>query len=282
MKLGIAFAGGGVKGAAHIGALKALEENGIKPEMVSGTSIGSIVASLYAMGYTTEKMLEIFKYFAKEIMRADAKYMASNLKKMRNLLGFGLLSGENIEIAVRECAKQKGIKNIKDIQMPLAIPSVEISESKKYVFTNMQTDEVYYINDVPIEKAVRASSSYPGIFAPCDIGSHKFVDGGILDNFPAGEVRKLGADKVLTIKFSSSLNYTPKNIYEVVFKSMDILFENRAAEAVKESDFIIDLDLSEASVFNIKKIDYCYENGYITTITKINEIKRMLNLGLKQ
>lgn len=277
MKLGIAFAGGGVKGAAHIGALKALEENGIKPEIVAGTSIGSIVAALYAMGYTTEKMLEIFKYFSKEIMKADAKYMAGNLKKMRNLLGFGLLSGENIEIAVRECAKEKGIRNIKDIKMPISIPSVEISESKKYVFTNIETDEQYYINDILIEKAVRASASYPGVFAPCEIGTNKFVDGGLLDNFPAGEVRKLGADKVLTIKFSSSLNYTPKNIYEVVFKSMDILFENRAADAVKESDFVIDLDLSEASVFNVKKIDYCYEVGYITTITKMNEIKKMLN-----
>lgn len=277
MKLGIAFAGGGVKGAAHIGVLKALEENGIKPQMVAGTSIGSVVASLYAMGYTTEKMLEIFKYFAKEIMKADAKYIAGNLKKMRNLLGFGLLSGENIEIAVSMCAKEKNVKNIRDIKIPIAIPSVEISESKKYVFTNRQTDEKYYINDVEIEKAVRASASYPGVFAPCDIGKNKFVDGGILDNFPAGEVRKLGADKVFTVKFSSSLDYTPKNIYEVVFKSMDILFENRVAEAIKESDFVIDLDLSEASVFNIKKIDYCYERGYITTVTKINEIKRILN-----
>ena len=60
---------------------------------------------------------------------------------------------------------------------------------------------------------------------------HKFVDGGILDNVPAGEVRKLRADKVLTIKFSAGLNYEPKNIYEVAFKSIDILFEGRAEEA---------------------------------------------------
>ena len=64
MKLGLALAGGGVKGAAHIGVIKSLEENGIKVDAVAGTSIGSIVASLYAMGSTTEIMLEIFKYFA--------------------------------------------------------------------------------------------------------------------------------------------------------------------------------------------------------------------------
>lgn len=161
MKIGLALAGGGVKGAAHIGVIKALEENEIKIDAIAGTSIGSIVASLYAMGYNTEKMLEIFKYSAKEIMRTDARYFAGNLKTSKRLLGFGLLSGENTEIALRECARQKDIKNIKDIRMPISIPTVDIVESKKYVFTNADFEEDYYINEVLIEKAVRASSSYP-------------------------------------------------------------------------------------------------------------------------
>lgn len=162
MKLGLALAGGGVKGAAHIGVIKALEENGIKIDIVAGTSIGSIVASLYAMGYSTEKMLEIFKYFAKEIMRTDARHLAGNLKTTKRLLGYGLLSGENTEIALKECAKSKGIKKIKDIKMPISIPTVDIVESKKYVFTNSsELEEDYYIKDCLIEKAVRASSSYP-------------------------------------------------------------------------------------------------------------------------
>ena len=222
MKLGLALAGGGVKGAAHIGAIKALEENGIKIEAVAGTSIGSIVSSLYAMGYTTEKMLEIFKYFSKGIMKADARHFAGNLKTTRRLLGDGLLSGENIEIAITECAKEKGIKNIKDINMPIAIPTVDIVECKKYVFTNADLEGDYYINNALIGKAVRASSSYPGVFAPCIYKGHKFVDGGILDNVPADEVKKLGVDKVLTLKFATALNYDPKNIYEIAFKSIDL------------------------------------------------------------
>lgn len=161
MKLGLALAGGGVKGAAHIGVIKALEENGIKVEAVAGTSIGSIVASLYAMGYTTEKMLEIFKYFAKEIMKTDARHFAGNLKTSKRLLGYGLLSGENTEIALKECARAKGIRKIQDIKMPISIPTVDIVESKKYVFTNANFEENYYINNAYIEKTVRASSSYP-------------------------------------------------------------------------------------------------------------------------
>lgn len=93
---------------------------------------------------------------------------------------------------------------------------------------------------------------------------------------PAGEVRKLGVDKVLTVKFEAGLNYEPKNIYEVALKAIDIIIEGRSEEAIKESDLVINLDLSDASVFNIKKIDYCYNVGYITTLTKIKEIKKML------
>lgn len=279
MKLGLALAGGGVKGAAHIGAIKALEENGIKIEAVAGTSIGSIVSSLYAMGYTTEKMLEIFKYFSKGIMKADARHFAGNLKTTRRLLGDGLLSGENIEIAITECAKEKGIKNIKDINMPIAIPTVDIVECKKYVFTNADLEGDYYINNALIGKAARASSSYPGVFAPCIYKEHKFVDGGILDNVPADEVKKLGVDKVLTLKFATALNYDPKNIYEIAFKSIDLLFEARSQEAIHASDLVVDLDVSEASVFDVKKIDYCYNAGYVTMLTKINEVKKMLNEG---
>lgn len=161
MKLGLALAGGGIKGAAHIGAIKALEENGIKIDAVAGTSIGSIVASLYAMGYSPEKMLEIFKFFAKEIIKVDPKHFAGNLKSSRKLFGYGLLSGENTELALKECAREKNIKHLKDIKMPISIPTVDIVENKKYVFTNADFEENYYINDALIEKAVRASSSFP-------------------------------------------------------------------------------------------------------------------------
>lgn len=164
MKLGLALAGGGVKGAAHIGVIKALEENGIKAEMVAGTSMGSIVASLYAMGYSPEEMLKIFRLFSKEVMKTDPKYYAGNLKNSRKLLGYGLVSGENLEAALKECAKGKQMSKISDIKMPISIPTVEIVESKKYVFTNGNVYGENYIKDAIIEKAIRASCSYPRSF----------------------------------------------------------------------------------------------------------------------
>ena len=161
MKLGLALAGGGVKGAAHIGVIKALEENGIKIDMISGTSMGSIVASLYAMGYNPEEMLKIFKFFSKEVMKTDAKYYATNFKNSRKILGYGLVSGENLEAVLKECAREKQITNINEIKMPLSIPTVDIVNSKKYVFTNGQVNGEEYLKDAIIEKAVRSSCSYP-------------------------------------------------------------------------------------------------------------------------
>lgn len=279
MKIGLALAGGGIKGAGHIGALKALKENGIEVDCIGGTSIGSIVSALYAMDYSTDEMLKLFKYFAKDIMKIDPKYYWSNVKSKRNFMGYGLLSGERIEQAIAECAELKGLKNIKDIKMPICMPTTEITESKKYVFTNQETQDetkmVEYIQDIKIGTAVRASASYPGVFAPTVFKGHKFVDGGIFDNLPTHEVRKLGADKVLSIRFSSEKFYDPKNLFEVALKSVDLLFDQRTASEVASSDYAITLDLPEANVFNIKKIDYCYNQGYITTLEHMAEIKEI-------
>lgn len=280
MKIGLALAGGGVKGAGHIGVIKALEENGIEIGYIGGTSIGSIVSSLYAMGYSTEEMLKLFKYFAKDVMKVDPKYFWSNVKARKNVVGDGLISGEGIEMAINECAELKKLKTIEDIKMPIVIPTVDIKESKKYIFTNHKFDghfkEENCIKDILIGKAVRASASYPGMFAPTVFEEHKFVDGGIIDNLPASEVRALGAEKVLSIRFSSEKDIDPKSMLEVVTKSIDLLFEQRTASEVASSDFAITLDLSEASVFNIKKIDYCYEQGYIAAITNMPKIKEMI------
>ena len=131
MKIGLALAGGGVKGAGHIGAIKALEENGIVISAITGTSIGSIVATLYALGYTPEEMLKLFRYFAKGLLKADPKYLVSNIRSTKSLFGEGMLSGQAIEEAVLECAKLKGISNIQEIKMPIAIPTVDIKTGKE-------------------------------------------------------------------------------------------------------------------------------------------------------
>lgn len=279
MKIGLALAGGGVKGAGHLGVIKALEENGIEIGYIGGTSIGSIVAAFYAMGYNSAEMLKLFKYFSRDVMKVDPKYYWSNVKSRKNFMGYGFLSGDAIENAMDECAKLKGYKDIKDLKMPIVMPTVDIKESKKYVSTNHAFDENFpedtYIRDISIGKATRASASYPGVFAPTIYKEHKFVDGGIIDNLPAHEVRKLGAEKVLSVRFSSANKTDPKNVFEVALKSVDLLFDQRTAAEIASSDFALTLDMPEASVFSVKKIDYCYNQGYIAAIENMSKIKEI-------
>lgn len=276
MKLGIAFSGGGVKGAAHIGVLKALEENHIKVDAVAGTSAGSIVAALYAMRYTPEEMIKLFRYFAKGMLKANPGEMLTNVKNGRGIRLDGALSSINIELAVQEAAKYKNVKYIKDLKMPIAIPTVDINTSKKYVFTNFQQEGDYYIQDMEIAKAVRASCTYPGVYAPFDYLDYRFVDGGVLDNVPADEVKKLGIDKILTIKFVLNKNSRPRGMYNIIMKSVDTIFEDLSKESINMSDCIFDIDVSKSSTFNIGKIDYCYNEGYKYAISRINELRKKL------
>lgn len=161
MKLGIALAGGGVKGAAHIGVIKALEENGIKIDMIGGTSAGSMVAVLYALGYSPAEILKLFNYFSKMILKGGSTYIQPGGKKALSIQMGGFISGESISAAIKDAARYKQKKTIDEIEMPIAIPTVDVDEAEKYVFTNQVRSEKRYIQKAPIEMAVRASSSYP-------------------------------------------------------------------------------------------------------------------------
>ena len=191
MRIGLALSGGGVKGAAHIGVIQALEESGIKVEFIGGTSSGSIVAALYAMGYTPEEMFRLFEYFAKMVVEADPKYYFTSIKENKKIAISGLLSGENIELSVKEACEYKKVKYLKDISLPIVIPAVDAVNGKEYIFTNRPEEKENYISNIEICKAVRASSSFPAVYAPCKWEGHQFLDGGILDNVPTKEVRRM-------------------------------------------------------------------------------------------
>lgn len=187
MNLGLALAGGGVKGAAHIGALKALEENNIKIDYIGGASSGSIVSSLYAAGFTPDEIYKIFKKYCRNIKYVDVKNVLKlifGLIFTGRILIDGLNSGKAIEKLVTKMCDKKEIYNISDVKMPLAIPSVDMCNGKVMCFTSCNlrknfSDNTDFINDIPIGKAVRASCSYPVVFSPCSYEDTKLIDGGI-------------------------------------------------------------------------------------------------------
>ena len=209
MNVGLCLAGGGVKGAAHIGAIKALEEENIKFEYVGGTSSGSIVACLYACGFSADEMYEIFKKYCSKIKYVDVKsifQLIIGLIFTRRIIIKGLNSGKQIEKLINKVCNEKGIYNINDIKMPLAIPSVDLCTGEVICFTSCKSrsnilDNTIFVNDGNIGEVVRASCSYPVVFSPCQYKYRELIDGGIRENVPWKELKYLGADKVINIVF---------------------------------------------------------------------------------
>ena len=284
MKLGLALSGGGIRGIAHAGVLKALEENNIKIDAIGGTSSGSIISTLYAMGYSPYYIYILFKRYAKDLVNQNSMSTITSLKNFmtnKKTSFSGFYSGEEIEKAFNEVAKRKGIKKVSDIKMPIVIPAVDVQNSNEYVFTNYIPegikDKDKYITDISIGTAIRASSSFPVAFNPCLYKNHKFLDGGILDNFPTTEVKKQGVDKVLTVNFMADEIDENSNIMDIAMRSIDIMGNKVSEENIKNSDMILTIQTDKTGLLEVEKLDDCYKYGYRQTINNLDKIKDLIN-----
>ncbi len=271
MKLGLALSGGGIKGAAHIGVLKAFEEENIKIDYISGTSSGSIVATLYAIGYKPEQIYSIFRSYSKQINYISiwniVKLIYGLITKGEIIIQ-GLNNGKKIESLMKQFCEEKGIKNIKEIKMPLIIPSVSLHNGKKYIFSSCQNRGSYndgkeYISDIEIEKVVRASCSYPGVFEPFKYGTDEMIDGGIKENTPWKELQIAGADKVIGVTFEEDLKDDDYiNIIEVLEVALRILSHELSNFELAGQEKILRIKTKHISLLDSSKIDFLYAKGY--------------------
>lgn len=278
MKLGVALSGGGIRGVAHAGALKAFEENGIKIDTIGGTSSGSLVAVLYAMGYTPYYIYMLFKRYAQELVAIETTPIINTVSSFitnKKFQIYGFNSGEAIEKAYNEIALRKGIRYMSDIKMPIVIPAVDVKTSKEYVFTNKRNKSMY-ISDIPVGTAVRASSSFPGVFCPCVYKEFRFLDGGILDNIPVNEVKKLGADKVIAINFKADDIDETSNFMDISMRILDIMGNKISEESLQNSDFILTIQTDKTGLLDINQIDSCYKCGYKSALKNLSKIKSIL------
>ena len=289
MKIGLALSGGGIRGTAHIGVLKALEENNIKIDIIGGTSSGSMVTALFAMGYSPEDIYNLVYKYAKGIVKLNGNIIRKEIKNFiffRKIYSKGINDGDFIKKIFNKVAISKNIEKITDIKMPIVIPAVDIITKKKYIFTSQKerTDhnkkeekmKDNYINCCDIGTAVQASCSYPLFFKPLKYENKMFLDGGILDNIPVKEVKKMGADKVIAVKFDSDKIDKNSNAIDIVMKIADIMGEEVAEDNLNEADYIIEIPTDGTGLIDTSKIDYCYESGYQTTISHIYKIKQLL------
>ena len=282
MGIGIALAGGGIRGIAHAGVLKALEENGIEIDAIGGTSAGSIVATLYAMGYTPYYIYEVFKKYAQEIINIGNVPLINGIGsfvKCKKIGISGLNDGTALEKLCNELASRKNVKVIGDIKLPLVVPAVDIAEAKEYIFTNcaprnnMNDD---YITEIEIGRAVRASSSFPAVFCPCEYKTHMFMDGGALDNIPILPLKNICDKKIIAVNFEADQVEHDSDVMDIVMKTIDIMGNKISEKGLEQSDFILTVPTDRAGLFDIEKLDKCYKFGYNTVLQNLSEIKKML------
>ncbi len=287
MKVGLSLAGGGVKGAAHVGVLKALEEEKVKINYISGASSGSIVATLYAIGYKPDEILDIFKKYGKTIKYYDYK----NLLKLifgiiikRKIIIEGLSEGKAIYKLITKKCEEKGIVNIKNTKIPLLIPAVNVCSGEVYFFSsilkrNTYSDNIVYIDNVNLASAVRASCGYPGVFAPYKINGNRLIDGGVRENIPWKGLKNIGADKVISVIFEKQIK--PKkeiNVIDVIEGAINIMGQELANYELEGIDNIITIKTKNIALLQVEKVDELYKEGYMQAKKQIKSIKEKIKL----
>lgn len=278
MSFGLSLAGGGMKGAAHIGVIKALEEQNIHIDYISGTSSGSIIAGMYAMGYTTDEMYEIFKNYSKKL-----NYISIfNILKLiygivieKKIIIRALNNGKMLKKIINEVCQNKNIKCISEVKMPLLIPSVDLNSGTVCVFTSRNyrtsySNNIVYKSDINLCDAIYASCTYPGVFEPSQFGNMYLLDGGMRENIPWKETKAMGADKVLSVVFKTDIK-TPKerNIINIVSGAIGLLSHELANYEIIGTDYLLEIPTKDISLLNSKEVDNLYNIGYESAKTYI-------------
>ena len=233
------------------------------------------------MGYKPYYIYILFKKYAKEIINIGNAPILNGIGNfVRNKkIGFlGLNDGTMMEKMYNELALKKGIKVIGDIKMPLVIPAVDISESKEYIFTNCAPrnnpyDE--YITEITIGKAVRASSSFPAVFCPCEFKNHMFLDGGALDNVPVNPIKKIYDKKVIAVNFESDKVEEDSDVMDIIMKTLDIMGNKISEDGLEKSDLVLTVPTDGTGLFDVEKLDKCYKFGYDTVIKNLEKVKKV-------
>ncbi|EPZ49404.1 phospholipase, patatin family [Bacteriovorax sp. BAL6_X] len=237
-KIGLALGGGAAKGIAHIGVLKAFEEQNIPISYISGTSVGAIVASYYAFGKNYNDFLSL----AKKLNYKDSISLTIPKK--------GFFSTKSIREML---IKDLGDVNIEDAKIPLAICTTDISTGEQVVF--------YKGN---LADAVCASVCVPGAFVPQVINGRTLVDGGITENVPVSPLEDMGAGIIVAVDLNGVQKYQePDDTFAIISNAMDIAIDLRTREQIEDADVILSLDLSKYNrLDNSKCIQELINEGY--------------------
>lgn len=288
MSFGLALSGGGAKGAAHIGVLQALKEENINIDYISGTSSGSIIAALFAVGYNPFNIYDIFNAYCSHIFDCDKKlpFKVAGTFFTGKISIKGLAKGDNLERLLRKYLSDKNVYNISQVKIPIAIPTVDLSNGEVVYFLNKSInnrtqgfdDFPSYIYSANLAAVVRASSSFPAVFEPKILDGRILVDGGVRVNTPVSILKEMGADKTLAVCFDKNdkCDTYSKNIIGITMKTFDIMGHQVNEDEISRADFILTPDVEDVGLLDCSKTRKIVNQGYYATKNNIDKIKEML------
>lgn len=235
--VGIALGGGAVLGAAHIGVLKALNEKNVQLTAITGTSIGALIAALYAFDLS----LAAIEDFALELDWLNVSQIS--------LSRFGLLSNEKMGDLLDEVI---GEVDFRDASIPVAVIAADIRTGKKVV-----------IDSGDVAKAVMASTCLPGIYTPVEYQNHLLVDGGIVENVPITPLKSMDVDTIIGVDILSSQGLDElDNIIDILVNAYNIATLNATRIQLEDADLVITPDLSAFNMTDTAQIPDLIEAGY--------------------
>lgn len=258
--LGLALGSGGARGVAHVGFLQALEEEGIKPDFISGCSMGAVVGGCYASGMPVSKMRDIvLKLRKRDLIDLSPKPISQmsllRSKKIRELL----------------LAHLK-VKNIEDFPVPF-----------KCVATDLYSGTLHVFEKGEAALAIQASSTIPAVFRPVQFEDKLLVDGGCLCRVPVREVKSMGADVVVAVdvlKITSEPVEKLDNILNMGLRVFDVMDAHNTALMKKRDGKYFDLwltpEMKGMSQYLIKDLEFAFEEGYAEGKKNADKIKELL------
>lgn len=249
-KIGLALGGGGARGFALIGAVRAFEEANIKFDYISGTSIGSVIGAMLAFGVTSQEMQDI-----------ATKIRVKDIRK--NVIPFMPSSTENIEKIITQTV---GDVNIEDLKTPFCAVAVDMISGNEVDITKGR-----------LCKALAGSCAVPTVFNAVEFEDKLLFDGGLQNTIPADVLRKLGCDAVVSIDINSTRgNGTDsKKYFDLLMASVRVMMKSNAIKGYLNSDIIVKPDLKRFSASKTTGMLEMIEEGYNATKKMIPEIKNL-------
>ncbi len=250
-RLGLALGGGAARGFAHIGVIQVLEEAGIKPDLVVGTSAGSLVAALYANGKTSAELANL-------ALTMDEGSITDWAFPSR-----GLIRGEALARFVRE---QTGHTLIEKMKLPLGIVATDLDSGAGMLFQRGDTGT-----------AVRASSSVPAVFQPVKIGEREYVDGGLVSPVPVRYARQMGAEMVIAVDISSPPDGAATDgTMKLLLQTFAIMGKSINRFELKDADVVVRPPLLGVSSADFTSRVRAIRSGRETALALLPEIKAKL------